>query len=284
MTTKEVYKLLTDKESEKYFTSSSTEDKPVFKKGITKAKKDYLQQLTFNRLSYDEKLTFCDRPEHIKNLPESTWIEINDHLDTSASSLQELVQQLGEKRYGHTPRIGDCFAGGGSIPFESARMGAEVYASDLNPVATLLTWSALNIAGASNGEIEKLRLFQQRVYDHVDAQVTEWQIEHNQEGDRADSYLYCHETRCPECNYKVPLAPSWIIGRGTKTVAVLKDNGMDGFDIDIIQRATKEELTTAGSMSTIRNGNLYCPHCHKETPIPVIRRDRTDNGEIRSMD
>jgi putative DNA methylase len=276
LTTKEVFQLLTNREKERYFTATSTNEKPIYKKGITKAEKDHLQNLTFNRMSYDEKLTYCDRPEHVKNLPESTWKEINEHLETSATSLQELIKQLGERRYGHTPRIGDCFAGGGSIPFESARLGADVYASDLNPVASLLTWSSYNLVGASSSEVEQLRRFQQEVYDSVEKQLTEWEIEHNEDGHRADSYLYCNETICPECGYKVPLAPSWIIGKGTKTVAILKDNGVDGFDIDIIQGATKEEYKKAEEMNTVKNGNVFCLHCKKETPITVIRRDRKD--------
>ncbi|MFZ3591518.1 anti-phage-associated DUF1156 domain-containing protein [Bacillus sp. DJP31] len=274
LTTKEVFKLLTKNERSEYFQEASTEDKPVFKRGITKAEKDALQTLTFNRLSYDDKLTYCNRSEHVENLPVNYWEEINKHLETSASTLQELIQQLGEKRYGHTPRIGDCFAGGGSIPFEAARMGASVYASDLNPIASLLTWSALNVAGSNLSEIEQLRKFQREVYDEVDQQITEWEVEHNEKGHRADSYLYCFESTCPECGYKVPLAPSWFVGKGTKTVAMLKDNGSDGFDIKIIQDASKEEIKQAEALKTIKNGSLFCPSCNKETPIPVLRKDR----------
>lgn len=276
LTTKELYQVLTDKEKAKFFTASSTENKPTFRHGITKADKEYLQRLTFNRLSYDEKLTYCNRPEHVENLPKLAWDEINAHLDTSATNFQELVQQLGEKRYGHTPRIGDCFAGGGSIPFDSARMGANVYASDLNPIASLLSWSALNIAGASNGEIDKLRSFQKMVYNQVDAQIVKWEIEHNEVGDRADSYLYCNESKCPECGYKVPLAPSWTIGKGTKTIALLNDNGMDGFNIEIVQGASAEDFRKTESLVTIRGNNMYCPHCKNETPIAVLRRERKD--------
>lgn len=39
---------------------------------------------------------------------------------------------------GIRPLVFDPFAGGGSIPFEAMRIGADVFASDLNPVATLL--------------------------------------------------------------------------------------------------------------------------------------------------
>ncbi|MBB2482472.1 DUF1156 domain-containing protein [Bacillus sp. APMAM] len=276
LTTKEVFRLLTKRERDKYFTSTSTEEKPTYIKGITKAEKNHLQVLTFNRLSYDEKLTYCERPEHIANIPEMEWTIINEHLGTSASNLQELVKQLGEKKYGHIPRVGDCFSGGGSIPFESARMGANVYASDLNPVASLLTWSSLNIAGASEEELGELREFQQKVFDEVNRQIIDWKIEQNEEGQRADSFLYCNESICPECGYKVPLAPSWTIGRGSKTVALLKDNGINGFDIEVVQGASKEVQKKSEDMVTIRNSRMYCPKCERETPIPVLRRERKD--------
>ena len=43
------------------------------------------------------------------------------------------------KAYGGiSPKILDPFAGGGSIPLEALRLGCEVYASDYNPVATLI--------------------------------------------------------------------------------------------------------------------------------------------------
>ena len=47
--------------------------------------------------------------------------------------------QLGQRAFGHRPRVGDSFCGGGSIPFEAARIGCDAYGSDLNPVAGLLT-------------------------------------------------------------------------------------------------------------------------------------------------
>lgn len=276
LTMKELYSSLDEKERAKYFDSESTEDKPKYIQGLSMEEREELQKLAFNRLTYDEKLVYCDRPEHVKNLTENTWKEINEHLGTNASSLQELIKELGEKRYGHTPRVGDCFSGGGSIPFEAARMGADIYASDLNPVASLLTWASLNIAGASDEEVVKLREFQEKVYKEVDKQIVEWKIEHNEKGHRADSYLYCNETICPECGYKVPLAPSWILGKRTNTMAILKDNGRDGFDIDIIQGVKKKQLKDSDKYITVRNNNMYCPHCEMETPIYAIRGDRKD--------
>lgn len=278
-TQKELYELC-DKDLVDRYMELNNKEKPVYIKGLEDENKDSLQKNAFSKLTYDDKLKYCDRPEHIENLPESTWEEVNEHLETNAFSLEELVEQLGLKRFGRRPKIGDVFSGGGSIPFEAARLGADVYASDLNPVASLLTWSSLNIAGASDEEVIELKDFQKLVYDEVDRLVTDMGIEHNEAGHRADSYLYCMESVCPECGWKVPLAPSWIIGKGTKTIAILKDNGVDGFDIEIESNLSKEEMKRANDYITIRNNNLYCPHCQMETPISALRGDRReDDGE-----
>ncbi len=279
LTQKELYELADEDYIKKYM-ELNDKGMPVYKRGLTKEEKEKIQIHVFNSLSYDDKLKFCNRPEHIENLPENVWDEINTHLETHANSFQRLIEELGEKRFGHRPKIGDVFSGGGSIPFEAARLGADVYASDLNPVASLLTWASLNIAGADDEEIEKLREFQKDVYDEVDKQIIEWGIEHNEEGHRADSYLYCMETTCPECGYKVPLAPSWVIGKGTKTVAILRDNGTDGFNIDIVQGANKEKFKESDKSITVRGNYMYCPHCELQTPITAIRKDRQgESGE-----
>jgi len=264
-----IQETLNKKELEKYFGEDI--------QSLTNEDKQHIQKLAFNRLSYDDKLVYCDRPEQYELVDPVVWAQINEHLDTNANNLQELIEQLGIKRFGHRPKVGDAFAGGGSIPFESARIGADVYASDLNPVATLLNWASLNIAGASDEEVDKLKEFQEKVYNLVDKQITEWGIEHNEDGHRADSYLYCNETVCPECGYKVPLAPSWVIGKKSKTVALLKDNGIDGFDIDVISNATKDQLANADKMATVVKGKLHCPHCHQETPMSSVRGDRKDD-------
>ncbi|NLH45763.1 MAG: DUF1156 domain-containing protein [Acholeplasmataceae bacterium] len=229
----------------------------------------------FKTLGYDEKLKYCVRPEQLTMLRNDSWNAINHHLGTSAHSLDELVEELSMKRYGHLITVGDCFSGGGSIPFEAARMGAKAYGSDLNPVAGLLTWADINILGASDKELNEIKKFQKNVFDAVDKEITELGIEHNEKGDRAVSYLYCVEAHCPECGVKVPLAPSWVIGKGTKTVAILNKNG-NGYDIDVKMGASAHELQIAAE-GTVTNKGLVCPHCSKTTPISILRGDRVGN-------
>ncbi|SFQ00928.1 anti-phage-associated DUF1156 domain-containing protein [Caldicoprobacter faecalis] len=275
-----IYENLSEEERQRYFEDAN--GKIAYKKGITKEDREKLQKLVFNRLSYDEKLKYCLRPEEIDNLPESEWQVINEHLGTNAKSLQELVHQLGKKRFGKVPVVGDCFCGGGSVPFEAARMGFDVYASDLNPIAMLLTWASLNILGSSEEEIESLKKFQKKIFELADKQITEWGIEHNEQGHRANAYLYCNETICPECGWRVPLAPSWVIGKGTKTVAILKENPQTkSFDIEIKPNATDKEMELAQRMATVSDSSLVCPHCKVSTPIAAIRKDRImEDGSV----
>ena len=89
--------------------------------------------------------------------PEECGDELFDHAGTRSTrtwaltrhSFPELVEQLGIMRYGHRPWVADTFCGSGQIPFEAAWLGCDVYVSDLNPVACMLTWGAFNIVGGS---------------------------------------------------------------------------------------------------------------------------------------
>ena len=277
ITQKELYEHLLPREREKWFNPESSADKPRFKRGLTKEQKDELQRLVFMRFSYDKKLEYCSRPEQISGPSEESWQRINEHLGTTAFSLPELIQQLGEKQFGHSPRVGDAFCGGGSIPFEAARIGCEAYGSDLNPVAALLSWAALNIVGGGEEIAEEVSQAQAEVYAAVDHQISEWGIEHNEEGWRADAYLYCTETTCPECGWKVPLAPSWVIGEKSMCVAKLVPVENDKkFDIYIESDVSAREMKEAKEAGTIQSSDLVCPnsHCKKHTPITRLRGDR----------
>ena len=121
-------------------------------------------------------------------------------------NIAELVEQLGMLRYGHRPRAGDTFSGGGSIPFEAARIGCDAYASDLNPIACMLTWGALNVIGASPESRAEIDRDQQAVFDVIDKEITKLGVEHDEKGNRAKAYLYCLETRCPETGWMIPLS------------------------------------------------------------------------------
>ena len=209
------------------------------------------------------------------------WEVVNQHyahLGINATNVAELVEQLGVLRYGHRPRAGDTFSGGGSIPFEAARIGCDAYASDLNPIACMLTWGALNVIGATPERRAEIDRDQQAVFDVIDKEITKLGIEHDEKGNRAKAYLYCLETRCPETGWMIPLSPSWVISPKQGAVAkLIPDEKNKRFDIEVVTGASAAQIAAAdkgtvqeGDMVYTLNGRTY------RSPIKTLRGDFRD--------
>ncbi len=234
-------------------------NKVAWRRGVSMDERKSFQRRVFFRMSYDDRLTYCRRPEEIDGPDLIAWAKINAHLGTNVTSLPELVRELGERRFGHVPRVGDAFCGGGSIPFEAARIGCEAYGSDLNPVAALLTWGALNIVGGGEEVVARVSAAQRRVFDAVQQQVDAWGIERNEQGWVADAYLYCNEARDPNTGWVVPLAPSWVIATKTNVIArLVPDHANKRFDIEIVEGVSAAELAAAVVEGTA-SGGVRCP-------------------------
>ena len=101
---------------------------------------------------------------------------------------------------------------------KAARIGCGAFGSDLNPVAGLLTWASLNLLGGGKVVQEEVMRVQAEALQAADRQVTDWGIEHNERGERADAYLYCVEVKPEGCDYYIPLAPSWLAGEKANVV------------------------------------------------------------------
>ena len=239
----------------------------------------------FMELPYAERLDKVKRPEEIaeNDLLSGVWDEVNAHLGTTANSIQDLVEQLGIMRFGHRPKVADTFAGSGSIPFEAARMGCDVTASDLNPVACMLTWGSFNIVGADPAKYQEMKRDQDRVVADIDAEITAMGIEHDSKGNRGKAYLYCLETRCPRTGYMVPMLPTRVLSsrRFDAIVELTPDHENRRYDITVRSGVSKEEIKDA-SEGTVRSGRLY--HEILDDPLGVsikeIRGDFKDEGGV----
>ena len=216
-------------------------------------------ELRANRfaLGYKQLVDQASRPEEcLSEISDHIWTQVNNHLGTKAFSFPELTEQLGIMRFGHRPKVADTFSGSGQIPFEAARLGCDVYASDLNPIATMLTWGALNIVGADAGERAELEQSQKHLIKIVRDQIDDLQIESDGAGWRGKVYLYCLEVTDPATGWKVPLMPSRIVSKGFRVVAKLvPDFANKRFNIDLLQNATDKDLNEAVK-GTITGGEV----------------------------
>lgn len=239
----------------------------------------YRQALT-TLTSYEAKASIGKRPEELDQewLYAPIWAAVNRHyahLGVNVKSISELVEQLGILRYGHRPRVGDTFSGGGSIPFEAARIGCDAYASDLNPIACMLTWGSAEIIGAPSKRREEISQAQSTLAKAVNQRITELGIEHDANGNRAKAYLWCLEARCPETGWMVPLSSTWTVSKTRNAIARLKpDPKNKRFDIEIISGASKAEMSAA-KMGTVQDGDMVYALDGRtyRTPIKTLRGD-----------
>jgi putative DNA methylase len=237
--------------------------------------------------TFDQRLKHVRRPEECNEteLLAGIWSEVNRLFGTDAQSFPELVAELGIARFGHVPKLADTFCGGGSIPFEAARMGCDVYASDLNPIAGMLTWGAFNIIGASPEKRAEIKRAQKEVAAAVDDEITRLGIEHHKDGNRAKAYLYCLETRCPKTGWMVPMAPSWVISKTRNVVArLVPDQAAKRYAIEVHTGVSQAGMVEA-EKGTVRDGRLIHPMNPERSgvEIKIIRGDyRDSNGNTRN--
>jgi putative DNA methylase len=213
--------------------------------------------------TYRERVEKAYRPEEVVDtVHDHIWEVVNVHLGTQAHSFPTLVEQLGIMRYGHRPRLTDTFCGSGQIPFEAARLGCDVYASDLNPVACMLTWGALHVVGGSDDCRNELAADLQQLLCTLQAEIDSLGVESDGQGWRAKVFLYCVEARCPQTGWMVPLIPSLVIskprtGERMNVIAELvPDTRAKRYDIIIRSGVTNEEVAAA-EMGTVRRDSRF---------------------------
>lgn len=235
----------------------------------------------FPTIPYERRIRYCLRPEELDDGAYAPiWPEVNAHLGTTAHSLSELSEQLGIARFGHRPKLADTFCGGGSIPFEAARIGCDVYASDLNPIACMLTWGAFNIIGASPQRRAEIEKAQREVAAAVEAEIARLGIEHDNAGNRAKAFLYCLETRCPKTGWMVPMLGTLIVARLGNIIARLVPNQRNkSYDIELVHGATKEEMADA-ALGTVRDGRLVHPMNPEQSGVEL----KTIRGDYRDQE
>lgn len=288
------YKSALSTEEIKFFGSPSQQDallegsdSRTKLKSIPRELRSRLMTEILTRMPYQARVDKLFRPEEIPEtmLTGSSLEKVNEHLGTTAQTLAEIVEQLGVMRFGRRPTVGDTFCGGGSIPFEAARLGCNVLASDLNPIACMLTWGALNIVGGSPKKHSAIETKLKRVASYVENKISEMAVETDGFGNRAKAYLYCLEAKCPQTGWMVPLAPSWIISKPRNVIAVLApDYNAKRYRIEIRANASAVEMAAAAK-GTMQDGSMIHSHDGEtwRTPIKTIRGDRRDSsGEVRN--
>lgn len=205
-----------------------------------------------------------------------TWDRAFKHTPTE-SELQWLHGELKKAWGGKLPIVLDPMAGGGSIPFESIRLGLPTIASDLNPVAFLILKSTIEYPAKFK---EKLILGIEEFCNEIQkrAYVELKEFFPNIENERIYQYLWAHTIKCSKCGLKIPLSPNWWIVRSEKEgdqvaikLKIPKEREGDACDFEIIKNPKKigydpDEGSDIGKAAK-------CPRCNSTIPGDIVKKE-----------
>jgi putative DNA methylase len=259
----------------------------AWREDIPEMERRRIQAQMLPKMSYRERVERARRAEEVMDtVHEHIWEAVNDHLSTSANSFPELVEQLGIMRFGHRPRVADAFCGSGQIPFEAARLGCDVYASDLNPVACMLTWGAFNIVGAATESREELSQAQTKLIKKVQAEVDELGVESDGHGWRGRAYLYCIEARCPSSQWMVPLLPSLIVSvDDAAIIELIPDPNHKRYNLELVKGVSAARLKSAARGTVRSDGRGQDPYLiHAVNGIEHRTKISTIRGDYQKVD
>ncbi len=172
------------------------------------------------------------------------------------------------------PVVLDPTAGGGSIPFETVRLGFSTLSNDLNPVAALIERATVEwplIHGYSVRD-EVLQIGK-RLVERVRAQLAPLFPEEPEPDSRPDGYIWARTIRCPHCEGVIPLSPNWRLapdGTGVRFIEHLGQGVGDPNRRMMFKVVAKANEHAAG---TVSGGDATCPFsdCGRVVPADDIK-------------
>ncbi len=196
---------------------------------------------------------------------------VKDYLDTSRAITQTAHEALGGS-LGTRPLVVDPFAGGGSIPLEALRVGADVYASDLNPIPVLLNKLVLEYVPKYGQSLaSEIRKWGEWIKREAENELAEFYPK-DADGATSIAYLWARTIRCegPGCGAEVPLIRSlWLAKTGVDSIALelVPDKKARTIAVNVKERAKYSEV----GEGTVKRSSATCPCCGYTTPASRVR-------------
>jgi putative DNA methylase len=207
---------------------------------------------------------------------------------------------------GNPPPVYDPFCGGGSIPLEAQRLGLESHASDLNPVAVLITKALIEIPSSFAGQApvhpqpqgrmtgsgmwegargiaEDVRFYGQWMRDraferigHLYPKVTVPQ-QHGESEATVIAWLWARTILCPNpaCGARMPLVRSFELSAKPSTRAWVEPL-VDHSTKRVTFQVRTDDKTPAAA--TKQRGSGRCIFCGTIVNDATMRKQAVDNG------
>jgi len=207
---------------------------------------------------------------------------------TIGKAREEVVAANG----GQPPKVVDLFAGGGAIPLEAARLGCEVTANELNPVAHLIERMMLEFPQAYPGLADDVRHWGKVWIDGAQDKLAEFYpaIADVARGDNEDlfggsangrtpfAYLWTRTVRCPNpvlAEHRVDLVRQTWLGKKKGRMVALRpivDRIALKVDYQVVVAATADALGFDPTHGSTR-GQTTCRICGATVTADYVKAE-----------
>jgi putative DNA methylase len=246
-----------------------------------------------------EEAQECERKALRDILAKLVPWENSNNEDVLEEARKEILASTG----GNPPPVLDPFCGGGSIPLEAQRLGLQVYASDLNPVAVLITKALVEIppkfaghppvnpearsliGGDRNwrgaaGLAEDVRYYgrwmRERAWERIGHLYPTVRLPKEQGGGEATviAWLWARTVRCPNpaCGAQMPLVRSFVLSSKRNIyVEPVVDRAGKRVEFRVRQGGRPPE-------GTVNRRGARCVVCNAPVPFDHVRAEGKAGG------
>lgn len=171
---------------------------------------------------------------------------------------------------GEAPTLLDPFSGGGAIPLEGERLGAQSIANDYNPVAHLILRATCEYPQAYGRKIvEDVERWAQWILKKARDKIGHL-YPVGKDGDQPVAYLWARTAPCsnPACRAEIPLLRSLVIcNKSGKQIALTMTKRGKEITFGIAKGRDIKE-----SDGTTRDNGVVCPVCRQITTVDNIKK------------
>jgi len=196
-------------------------------------------------------------------------LEVMRNLSQSGSATHFLIEKargLISKGYNSTPKLLDMFGGGGTIPLEALRLGADTYSIDSNQLSVFIQKCNLVYSQRTDNEqiASLIEETGRRVIDKLTIEIAPLFPIRKPElvgySKRSSfAYFWTYSTLCENCGFKYYLSKrTWLSKKKNKKIALMVTNSDNEQHIEIKEIS---DSYNHKSVWTGRNGQVKCPKC-----------------------
>ena len=209
----------------------------------------------------------------------------NQQYLTMSRKLTQVAHEALGGASGTLPLVVDPFAGGGSIPLEALRIGADVFASDLNPIPVLLNKVVLELIPKYGARLaEEVRKAADLIRQEAERELGKFYPK-DSDGSVPIAYIWSRTIKCeaPDCGTDIPLIRSpWLARKSSRVIvlSLIPSSNLRQVEFGIVRKEgefwveasnPRKRVAAPSLEGTVKRGSVTCPCCRYTTPVARVR-------------